>query len=149
MENITYIGSGSWDSSLTNLDCNDLTNNGLYMIFIGYVVPLLSPTMRAYLKDIFATVKNVGRVSGQIVSLTEFGYTKVQGIKNNADMIDFIQRVCKNKDLNVLPKQIIDLAWESSGDTGKNGGEQSWNKFLSELDRLHTLNILDKTTSKP
>ena len=147
MENITYVGSGSWDDQI-NLDCNDLTNNGLYMIFIGYVVPLLSPTMRAYLKDIFATVKNVGRVSGQIVSLTEFGYTKVQGIKNNADMIDFIQRVCKNKDLNVLPKQIIDLAWESSGD-GKNGSEQSWNKFSAELDRLHTLNILDKTTSKP
>ena len=37
----------------------------------------------------------------------------------------------------------------SESDTGKNGGEQSWNKFLSELDRLHTLNILDKTTSKP
>ena len=148
MENITYVGSGSWDDQI-NFDCNDLTNNGLYMIFIGYVVPLLSPTMRAYLKDIFATVKNIGRVSGQIVSLTEFGYTKVQGIKNNADMIDFIQRVCKNKDLNVLPKQIIDLAWESSGDTDKKGGEQSWNKFSAELDRLHTLNILDKTTSKP
>ena len=149
MENITdYIENV--DGSTTGFDCEDLTNNGLYMIFIGYLYPMLSPTVRSYMKDVLVSIKNVGKVTGQIVSLTEFGFSKLQGIKSNDEMINFIKRICKNKDLNVLPKQIMDCAWSFSGDTeeGKRENtEQSWNKLLNELDRLHQLNIMDKTAN--
>jgi len=147
MENITSfmdITDGS-----TSFDCEDLTNNGLYMIFIGYLYPMLSPTIRAYMKDTLVTIKNVGKVTGQVVSLTEFGFSKLQGIKSNEDMIKFIERVCKNKDLNVLPEQIMDCAWSFSGDTDngkKENMEQSWKKLLNELDRIHDLNIMNRTT---
>ena len=147
MENITSfmdITDGS-----TSFDCEDLTNNGLYMIFIGYLYPMLSPTIRAYIKDTLVTIKNVGKVTGQVVSLTEFGFSKLQGIKSNKDMVDFISRVCKNKDLNVLQNQIIDCAWSFSGDTDngkKENMEQSWKKLLNDLDRFHDLNIRDRTT---
>ena len=149
MENITdYIENV--DGSTTGFDCEDLTNNGLYMIFIGYLYPMLSPTVRSYMKDVLVSIKNVGKVTGQIDSLTEFGFSKLQGIKSNDEMINFIKRICKNKDLNVLPKQIMDCAWSFSGDTeeGKRENtEQSWNKLLNELDRLHQLNIMDKTAN--
>ena len=48
----------------TSLDCEDLTNNGLYMIFIGYIYPMFSPTIRSYM-IIFIHVKNVGKVTGK------------------------------------------------------------------------------------
>lgn len=149
MENITNFIENV-DGSTTGFDCEDLTNNGLYMIFIGYLYPMLSPTLRSYMKDIVVTIKNVGKVSGQVVSLTEFGFSKLQGIKSNEEMINFIERVCKNKDLNVLPKQILNCAWSFSGDTDggkRENTEQSWNKLLNELDKLHQLNIMDKTTN--
>ena len=129
------------------MDCNDLTSNGLYMIFIGYIYPLLSPTMRDYLADLFISIKNIGKVTGKIVSLTEFGFQKVQKINNNDEMIGFIERLCKNKDMKILPQQIIECAWSFSGDTDngtKENKEESWNKLLKEIDRLHTLNILSK-----
>ena len=58
---------------------------------------MFSPTIRSYMKDMFIHVKNVGKVTGEIVSLTEFGFTKVQKIKSLEDMASFIERVCKNK----------------------------------------------------
>ena len=88
MENFT----NTTITSNVSFDCEDLSNNGLYMIFIGYIFPLFSPTMRSYMKDIFIHVKNVGKVSGEIVSLTEFGFTKVQKIHNLEDMATFIER---------------------------------------------------------
>jgi hypothetical protein len=147
MENITF---NETLISTNSIDCEDLTNNGLYMIFIGYIYPLLSPTFRTYMKDLFVTIKTAGKVSGQVVSLTEFGFSKLQDIKSNEDMIKFIERMCKNKNLKVLPKQAIDCAWCFSGDDDngkKESLEQSWNKLLKELDRLHKLNIVDKTSA--
>ncbi len=147
MENITF---NETLISTNSIDCEDLTNNGLYMIFIGYIYPLLSPTFRTYMKDLFVTIKTAGKVSGQVVSLTEFGFSKLQDIKSNEDMIKFIERMCKNKKLKVLPKQAIDCAWCFSGDDDngkKESLEQSWNKLLKELDRLHKLNIVDKTSA--
>ena len=72
MENFTNV---TMDVTTNTIDCQDLTNNGLYMIFIGYIYPLV-PTMRDYMKVSFGHVKNFGKVSGEIVSLTEFGFTK-------------------------------------------------------------------------
>jgi hypothetical protein len=147
MDNITSFTTNTGE----NFDCEDLTNNGLYMIFIGYLYPMLSPTLRSYMKDAIVTIKNVGKVTGQIVSLTEFGFSKLQDIKSNAEMVKFIERVCINKDFRVLPGQIVECAWNFSGDT--EGGrrenmEQSWKKLLNELDKLHALNIMDRTSPR-
>tara|TARA_B110000285_G_scaffold230160_1_gene296227 strand:- start:4973 stop:5422 length:450 start_codon:yes stop_codon:yes gene_type:complete len=148
MENIT---DGSMSINELIIDCNDLTNNGLYAIFVGYLVPLLSPTMRSYLKDMFISLRHAGKVAGQVASLTEFGFTKVQGIKNNKDMIDFIHRICSNNDFQVLPEQMKELAWSFSGDTDngkKDDKQESWNKLLAEIEKLHSLNIFNKTSHR-
>ena len=147
MSNIT---DGSMSFNNFDIDCEDLTNNGLYAIFVGYLLPLLSPTIRSYLKDAFISLRHAGKVAGQIASLTEFGFTRVQDIKNNDEMIDFIKRVCTNKDLRVLPEQIKDLAWSFSGDTDngrKADKQESWKKLLGEIERLHSKNILEKKSN--
>ncbi len=128
----------------TSLDCEDLTNNGLYMIFIGYIYPMFSPTIRSYMKDIFIHVKNVGKVTGEIVSLTEFGFTKVQKIKSLEDMATFIERVCKNKHLSVMKDECLECAKSFAG--GEEFNEESWNKMLAEIEKLHKKNIEDKNT---
>ena len=128
----------------TSLDCEDLTNNGLYMIFIGYIYPMFSPTIRSYMKDIFIHVKNVGKVTGEIVSLTEFGFTKVQKIKSLEDMATFIERVCKNKHLSVMKDECLECAKSFAG--GEEFNEESWNKMLAEIEKLHKKNIEGKNT---
>ena len=146
MENFT---DNSWNNSSETMDCNDLTNNGLYLIFVGYIVPLLSPKIRSYGKEVLSTIKNLGNIAGDVVSVTEFGFEKVQELSKNGEMVNFIQRVCTTKDLNVLPSQMIDLAWKFSGDTDNSKKEhiqQTWKKLLSELEIMNTLNIMDKTT---
>lgn len=125
--------------SNVSFKCEDLSNNGLYMIFIGYIYPLFSPTMRSYLKDIFIHVKNVGKVSGEIVSLTEFGFTKVQKIHNLEDMATFIERICKNKNLQVMKDECLECAKSFAGGEGFNEG--SWNKLLVELEDLHSKKV--------
>ena len=89
-------------------------------------------------------------MSGQVVSLTEFGFSKLQDIKSNEDMVYFIERLCKNKNLTVLPKASMDCAWvlavtmimEKKKVLNKVG-----RKLLKELDRLHELNKIDKTNA--
>ena len=147
MENITIVSSNSWDSEM--IDCEDLTNNGLYFIFTGYILPLISPQVRAYLYEKLLFVKNMGNIAGKVVSVTEYGFTNIQKLSNNKEMIDFIERLCLKKDKKVLPKQLIELAWSFSGDTdngNKENREETWNKLLKEINRIHDLNILDKTT---
>ena len=83
-----------------------------------------------------------------VVSITEFGFEKIQDLTNNEEMGDFIQRVCDKKNLNVLPLEIKELAWSFSGDThnGKKPSlQQTWNKLINELERLNTLNKMDIT----
>lgn len=128
----------------TSVNCEDLTSNGLYMIFIGYIYPMFSPTIRSYMKDMFIHVKNVGKVTGEIVSLTEFGFTKVQKIKSLEDMASFIERVCKNKHLSVMKDECLECAKSFAGDGEFNEG--SWNKMLVEIEKLHKKNI-DKNTN--
>lgn len=132
MENYTNITSYI---TTNTIDCEDLTNNGLYMIFIGYIYPFFSPTIRNYVKDLFCHIKNVGKVSGEIVSLTEFGFTKLQKIHNINDMTKFIERVSKNKHLNIMKEDLVECAKSYAGGEGFNEG--SWNSLLTELEKLH------------
>ena len=135
----------------TTTACDEIMNNYLYTIFAGYLVPLISPKIRNYCKEGLSTILRFGKIAGDLATLTEFGFEKVQDMKNNGEMVNFIQRVAKIKDFNVLSGQVIDLAWNFSGDTDKGNKDeiqQTWKKLLNELDRVNALNILDKTRIK-
>ena len=116
-------------------------------IFTGYILPLLSPRVRSYIKEVIVTIKNVGNVAGKAVSVTEYGFEKVQGLSSNDEMIDFIKNVCSKKDISIKPEELVELAWSFSGDTNngrREGVEQTWNKLMKEVDRIHTLNLTNK-----
>ncbi len=143
------ITDSSWDSDGSNTTmCDEITNNYLYTLLVGYLVPLISPKVRNYCKEGLSTILRFGRITGNVATLTEFGFEKVQDMKNNGEMVNFIQRVATIKEYNILPNQIIDLAWNFSGDTDqgvKDEIQQTWKKLLNELDRVNAINILDKT----
>ena len=152
MENVTQFSSDSWSNdSEKNLDCNDLTNNGLYLIFVGYLLPFLSPKVRDYGKEVLSVFRNMGRVASDVVSLTEFGFDKIQELSNNEEMSKFIQRISDQKNMNVFPSQIQEIAWSFSGDTqngSKEHKQETWKKLLNELDRMNILNKMDRSNKK-
>ena len=86
-------GSWIWDeytnSTITqDTFCDDLTNHGLYFVFSGYVLPLISPRVRDWLKETLNSLKN-NKIGGHIVTLTEFGFNKIQDIENNDEMKEY------------------------------------------------------------
>ena len=137
MENITEYSSNSWDSG--SIDCEDLTNNNLYILFVGYVVPLLSPRVRNYGRELLSHLKNVGKVAGDIVSVTEYGFEKIQDLSNNGEMVQFIQKVCYKKKIDVTMAEIKELSWRFSGDTANGKREsiqQTWKSLLNNLNAM-------------
>lgn len=139
MENITEYSSNSWDSG--SIDCEDLTNNNLYILFVGYVVPLLSPRVRNYGRELLSHLKNVGKVAGDIVSVTEYGFEKIQDLSNNGEMVQFIQKVCDKKKIDVTMAEIKELSWRFSGDTenGKRESiQQTWKSLLNNLNAMRS-----------
>lgn len=144
------MSSGSWSTEIDTyaFDCEELTNNNLYILLVGYLLPLLSPKVREYGKECLSIFRNAGKVAGDIVSITEFGFEKVQDLSNNSEMMNFIIRIAGKKNLSILPKQLEELSWEFSGDSNseRESKQQTWKKLLSELKRLSELNTLDKTT---
>ena len=93
MENFTDAGSLSDNFDIS---CDEITNHWLYFIFTGYLVPLISPKLRRYCKETLNSCRN-NEVTGKIVTLTEFGFEKIQDIENNREMKDFIRRLCDKK----------------------------------------------------
>ena len=148
MENITDLSSDSWSNDLEQpFDCNEVTNNGLYVLFVGYLLPLLSPKVREYGKEVLSMFRSAGKVASNVVSLTEFGFEKIQNLSNNGEMSEFIQRVCEKRNITALPEQIKDLAWSFSGDTAhgkKESRQETWKKLLNDLDRLNVQNTIIK-----
>lgn len=136
MENITEYSSNSWDSGI---DCEDLTNNNLYILFVGYVLPLLSPRVRNYGRELLSHLKNAGKVAGDIVSVTEYGFEKIQDLSNNGEMVQFIQKVCDKKKIDVTMAEIKELSWRFSGDTANGKREsiqQTWKSLLNNLNTM-------------
>ena len=152
MDNITEILTNTSWGDVSPIDCNDLTNNGLYFIFTGYLIPLLSPNVRSYFYDKFLFIKNAGKTTGKIVSVSEYGFKNIQKLSDNTEMLEFIERVARNNNIEVIREQIMGLAWSFSGDTDngkKESREETWSKLMKELDRIHDLNVLDKSKIKP
>ena len=144
MDNLTD-SSWIWEDTInTTLDnnnniCESVTNHWLYFIFSGYLLPLISPKVREYLMHIYSTLKN-SKVTGDIVSLTEFGFEKIQDIEDNKEMKNYIKRLCDKKNpnwSNILKDETIEkFAWEFSGQKkGDNPGiQQTWKKLNKMLD---------------
>ena len=96
MDNFTdNFLSDSWVKGSSDL-CEEVTNHWLYFIFAGYVLPLISPRVRDWFKETLNTLKN-NKLTGEIVTLTEYGFNKIQDIEDDKEMKDFIKRICKSR----------------------------------------------------
>ena len=141
MENITELSSNSWSESIETFDCNEITNNGLYAIFATYLLPLLSPKVRDYGREFISSFRNAGKVASEYVSLTEYGFAKIQNLSNNEEMTSFIQRVCDKQNIDISKSKLSAIAWGFSGDSqnGKKPSlQQTWNKLLNDLKDIET-----------
>ena len=131
MDNYTDFSSDSWIQGSSDL-CEEVTNHWLYFIFAGYVLPLISPRVRDWFKETLNTLKN-NEITGQIVTLTEYGFDKIQEIENNKEMKNYIKRLCKSKnpDIYYSDESIEKMAWLFSGESnnGQEGIQQSWKKL--------------------
>ena len=139
MENFT---DSSWiwdDMDNITLDhynmCESVTNHWLYFIFSGYLLPLISPRVRDFIKDKLSSLRN-GETTGQLVSLTEFGFEKIQDIEDNEEMKDYIRRLCNNKNPGLLytEETIEKMSWLFSGDKNGTGIQQTWKKLNKLID---------------
>ena len=131
MSNLTDFSSDSWLQDSSGL-CEEVTNHWLYFIFAGYVLPLISPRVWDWFKETLNSLKN-NEVTGQIVTLTEYGFDKIQDIENNKEMKNYIRRLCetKNPSLYYSDENIEKIAWLFSGESkdGQEGIQQSWKKL--------------------
>ena len=138
-------GSWIWEDNSTNVNnnifCNDVTNHWLYFVFSGYVLPLISPRVRDWLKETLNSIKNK-EVSGIFVTLTEFGFQKIQDIENNDEMKEYIKRLVKEKNPSVFysEESLEKLTLLFSGDETKKGLAQSWKK-LNKIIELGSYSI--------
>ena len=118
------MDSGSWiwddydNSTLDNNNiCENVTNHWLYFIFSGYLLPLISPRVRDWFRESVNSLKN-SSVGGQIVTLTEYGFQKIQDIENNDEMKEYIRRLVKEKNPSLFysEESLEKLAILFSGD---------------------------------
>ena len=126
------------NDTLNNNVCEEVTNHWLYFIFSGYLLPLISPRVRAWVKETINTLKN-NEVTGKLVTLSEYGFDKVQEIEDNNEMKEYIKRLCKEKkpELFYSEESLEKMALLFSGDETNKGIAQSWkklNKFINTGD---------------
>ena len=135
MENFT--GSDSWSDDLS---CEQITNHWLYFIFSGYLLPLISPKLRRYFHEVINSCKN-NEITGKVVTLTEFGFEKIQDIQNNHEMSNFIRRVCIDKNIEYDEELINHVSWLFSGDNDEQHQslKQTWKRLNETLDNLDSL----------
>ena len=89
-------------------------------------------------KETINSLKN-NNVGGKIVTLTEFGFNKIQDIEDNDEMKEYIKRLIKEKNSSLFysEESLEKLATLFSGDETKNGIAQSWKK-LNKIIELGT-----------
>ena len=141
-------GSWIWDDynnntilNTTNIDfnnniCENVTNHWLYFVFIGYLLPIVSPRVRDWFKETINSIKN-SEVGGKVVTLTEYGFDKIQDIENDSEMKEFIKRMVKSRrpGLVIQEKMYDKLAEEFSG----KGGGKSWRYLMKVIDNSHNI----------
>ena len=131
--------SWTWDeynSTFNDLNmCENITNHWLYLVFSGYLLPLISPRVREWLKETLNSLKS-NEITGELVTLTEYGFNKIQDIENDEEMKEFIKRMVKSRRPGLLiQEQFYDkLADEFSG---KDGGK-SW-RYLMKVINSHNI----------
>jgi hypothetical protein len=141
-------GSWIWDDynndtilNTTNIDfnnniCENVTNHWLYFIFTGYLLPLVSPRVRDWFKETINSLKS-NKITGELVTLTEYGFDKIQDIENDKEMKDFIKRICKSRrpGLVIQDKMFDKLTEEFSG----KGGGKSWRYLIKIINNSHNI----------
>ena len=126
------------DLNTTSDLCENVTNHWLYFVFTGYLLPLVSPRVRDWIKETVNSLKN-NKVTGQLVTLTEFGFNKIQDIQSDEEMKEFIKRISKSRRPGLLIQEKIydKLAEEFSG----KGGGKSWRYLIKVIDNSHNIGI--------
>ena len=116
--------------------CENVTNHWLYFIFTGYLLPLVSPRVRDWIKETFNSLKS-NKVTGQLVTLTEFGFNKIQDIESDEEMKSFIKRISNSRRPGLLIQEKVydKLAEEFSG----KGGGKSWRYLIKVIDNSHNI----------
>ena len=131
------------DTVDSSLDCEEITNHWLFFIFSGYVLPLFSSRVRDYLKETLNRLKT-SSIGGQFVTLTEFGFEKIQGIENNEEMKKFIKRMCEEKKIEWNDETLEKIAWLFSGDKDDTHTsiQQTWTKLNKVLASMKSLSSI-------
>ena len=94
--------SWSWEeiNNTTEINsdlCENVTNHWLFFVFTGYLLPILSPRVRDwFFKETINSLRN-NKLTGEIVTLTEYGFNKIQDIEDDKEMKSFIKRLCKSR----------------------------------------------------
>ena len=88
-------------NKIKNLICNMHCKSNIHEILMPTIQPadiwVKSGRFHDYGKEMLSSFKNFGKVASDIVSITEFGFEKIQGLTSNEEMADFIQRICDKK----------------------------------------------------
>ena len=143
--NITY----NLDINSYSSNCEQITNHWMFLIFSGYILPFISPRVRNYLKETINSIKKSNK-GGQFVTLTEFGFEKIQEIENNSEMKEFIKRMCYEKKIEWNDENLEKIAWLFSGDSDETHESitQTWTKLNKVLEELN-LKEKDKESLRP
>ena len=96
-----------------------------------------------------SSIKN-NELSGKVVTLTEFGFQKIQDIENNDEMKEFITRICIERNIDFDDETIQKISWLFSGDSNEyhESISQTWNKFNKILNLLN-IKELNKNSLRP
>ena len=137
MDNFT---DGSWGN--LDIDCEGITNHWLYFIFSGYLLPLISPKVRRFVNEQINSLRN-NEITGKVVTLTEFGFDKIQAIQKNNEMKNFIRRMCIEKNYEYNEEMIDHVAWLFSGDNDETHDSlmQTWSKLNMMLKDPETIKM--------
>ena len=130
-----FNNSTDFNYDLNNNLCENITNHWLYLVFSGYLLPLISPRVREWLKETLNSLKS-NDITGELVTLTEYGFNKIQDIENDEEMKEFIKRMVKSRRPGLLiQEQFYDKLTDEF--SGKDGGK-SW-RYLMKVINSHNI----------
>ena len=123
-------------TNVTSDLCENVTNHWLYFVFTGYLLPIISPRVRDWIKETVNSLKS-NKVTGQLVTLTEFGFNKIQDIESDEEMKSFIKRISNSRRPGLLIQEKVydKLAEEFSG----KGGGKSWRYLIKVIDNSNNI----------